>query len=348
MEALPALELWDTIIDVFEPDAPLPFAGEQNLFAHTAENRKTQGPQNDFDVDWVSTTLKTSPHRTKLIILEDNEAVIKMAIKGRSMLMRHVSRTHRIDLSWLFERLIKDPVIRIKYVNTKDQLADILTKGSFSVQVFTTLLNLIQMGKYTGSTFTSPKHKITKIPKHPTHDRQMAINTNPNKNPKTHSAASTDNTPSTPRKPKKTSVSEDVTPSKKDIKNFFQKTLGLPDSPKTPIKHKKTFDSEDVTPSMEDIRTFFKNTSVSNKKSALTTVHADCAILSNTPHEAHENHTMHASSVLKPRPFALTASRPTFVHSVEHTAMEKAATETPTASPVTSIHVLAGSLSSLK
>ena len=108
MEALPALELWDTIIDVFEPNAPLPFAGEQNLFAHTAENQKTQisGPRDVFDVDWVSTTLKTSPHRTKLIVLEDNEAVIKMAIKGRSMLMRHVSRTHRIDLSWLFERLI--------------------------------------------------------------------------------------------------------------------------------------------------------------------------------------------------------------------------------------------------
>ena len=165
MEALPALELWDTIIDVFEPNAPLPFAGEQNLFAHTADNQKTTtpGPQHVFDVDWVSTTLKASPHRTKLIVLEDNEAVIKMAIKGRSMLMRHVSRTHRIDLSWLFERLIKDPVIRIKYVNTKDQLADILTKGSFSVQVFRTLLNLIQMGKYNGSTFTSPKLSLIHI-----------------------------------------------------------------------------------------------------------------------------------------------------------------------------------------
>ena len=135
MEALPALELWDTIIDVFEPTAPLPFAKEQRLYAHTPENliHQVDGPANAFDVDWIPTNTKASPHRTQLLILEDNEAVIKMAIKGRSMLMRHISRTHRIDLSWLFERLLKDPVIRIKYVNTKDQLADILTKGSFSV-----------------------------------------------------------------------------------------------------------------------------------------------------------------------------------------------------------------------
>ena len=68
MEALPTLELWDTIIDIFEPDAPLPYAGEQNLFIHTPENLQVQvdGPKHIFDVDWVSTTLKTSPHRCLL------------------------------------------------------------------------------------------------------------------------------------------------------------------------------------------------------------------------------------------------------------------------------------------
>ena len=78
MEALPTLELWDTIIDIFEPDAPLPYSGERNLFFHTPENLQVQvgGPQDVFDVDWVSTTLKPSPHRTQLVILEDNEAVI--------------------------------------------------------------------------------------------------------------------------------------------------------------------------------------------------------------------------------------------------------------------------------
>ena len=41
----------------------------------------------------------------KLVVMEDNEAVIKMIIKGRSPTLRHVSRTHRVDLDWLFERI---------------------------------------------------------------------------------------------------------------------------------------------------------------------------------------------------------------------------------------------------
>ena len=65
-------------------------------------------------------------------MFEDNEAVIKMIIKGRSSTMRHVSRTHRVALDRLFDRITLDPKIQIKYVDTKHQLADMLTKGSFT------------------------------------------------------------------------------------------------------------------------------------------------------------------------------------------------------------------------
>ena len=58
--------------------------------------------------------------------------MIKMIIKGRSPTMRHVSRTHRVALDWLFDRINLDPKIRIKYIDTKNQLADILTKGNFT------------------------------------------------------------------------------------------------------------------------------------------------------------------------------------------------------------------------
>ena len=44
---------------------------------------------------------------------EDNEAVIKMITKGRSPTMRHVSRTHRVALDWLFDRINLDPMIQI-------------------------------------------------------------------------------------------------------------------------------------------------------------------------------------------------------------------------------------------
>ena len=44
-----------------------------------------------------------------LYVFEDNEAVIKMIIKGRSPTMRHVSRTHRVALDWLFDRINLTP-----------------------------------------------------------------------------------------------------------------------------------------------------------------------------------------------------------------------------------------------
>ena len=60
--------------------------------------------------------------------------------------MRHVQRTHRVNLDWLFERIAQDPGIRIKYVGTKQQIADILTKGSFTAVQWKALLRLAQIG----------------------------------------------------------------------------------------------------------------------------------------------------------------------------------------------------------
>ena len=74
-----------------------------------------------------------SSHREALLyIFEDNEAVIKMIIKVRSPTMRYVSRTHRVALDWLFDRINLDPKIQVKYIDTKHQLADTLTKDNFT------------------------------------------------------------------------------------------------------------------------------------------------------------------------------------------------------------------------
>ena len=37
--------------------------------------------------------------------------MLKVIIKGRSSTMRHVSRTHRVALDWLFDRINLDPKI---------------------------------------------------------------------------------------------------------------------------------------------------------------------------------------------------------------------------------------------
>ena len=54
--------------------------------------------------------------------------------------MRHVSRTHRVALDWLFDRMNLDPKIEIRYIDTKHQLADILTKKISHVMSGTILL----------------------------------------------------------------------------------------------------------------------------------------------------------------------------------------------------------------
>ena len=83
-------------------------------------------------VDYVPTNTHSSQGESQLYIFEDNEAVIKMIIKERSPTTRHVSRTHRVALDWLFDRVNLESDIKIKYVDTKNQLADILTRRSFS------------------------------------------------------------------------------------------------------------------------------------------------------------------------------------------------------------------------
>ena len=83
-----------------------------------------------------------------LYIFEDHEAVIKMIIKGRRPTMRHVSRTHRVALDWLFDRITLDSKIQIKDIDTKNQLADILTKGNFTRDEWNHLLCLFNISHF--------------------------------------------------------------------------------------------------------------------------------------------------------------------------------------------------------
>ena len=66
--------------------------------------------------------------------------------EGRSPMMRHESRTHRVSIVWLFHRISFNPKIQIKHVDTKSQLAaDLLTEGSFTRDEWCNLLRLVNM-----------------------------------------------------------------------------------------------------------------------------------------------------------------------------------------------------------
>ena len=124
MDGIPSLDLWDLLVAV--------------LHGNTNQSKLVPGNLSTGQCSNVN----SSHQEALLYVFEDNEAVIKMIIKGRSPTMRHVSRTHRVALDWLFDRINVDPKIQIKYIDTKNQLADILTKGNFTRDEWNHLLCL--------------------------------------------------------------------------------------------------------------------------------------------------------------------------------------------------------------
>ena len=142
LDGIPALVLWDLIVAILgntyqshkERGDPCPNQREVRSTPHTIQKRKQSHRMiNDLDnADFVPSNVNSSHQEALLYVFEDNEAVIKMIIQGRSPTMRHVSRTHRVALDWLFDRINLDTRIQIKYIDTKNQLADILTKGNFT------------------------------------------------------------------------------------------------------------------------------------------------------------------------------------------------------------------------
>ena len=63
-----------------------------------------------------------------LEVMEDNQATIRVVLKGFSNKLRHISRTHKVDLSSIHEEISKDNV-KVSYCETDRQAADIFTKA---------------------------------------------------------------------------------------------------------------------------------------------------------------------------------------------------------------------------
>ena len=130
MDGFPALDLWD--IDVQSKHTSIQETDALHSKTKTRKVERRQKVEQLSDVDYVPTNTHSSHNESQLCIFEDNEAVIKMIIKGRSPTMRHVSRTHRVAFDWLFDRINLELKIQTTNVDTKNQLADVLTEGSFS------------------------------------------------------------------------------------------------------------------------------------------------------------------------------------------------------------------------
>ena len=105
LDGLPALELWDLLVSVFGSVSQISDRTGQSV-NEVKKHHKSQGEMNVMEnIDSVPSNVQSSRQEALLYVFEDNEAVIKMIIKGRSPTMRHVSRTHIFALEWLFDRI---------------------------------------------------------------------------------------------------------------------------------------------------------------------------------------------------------------------------------------------------
>ena len=100
------------------------------------------------DIDSVLSHVQFSRQEALLYVFDHNEAVIKMIIKGKSPTMRHVPRTHRVALDWVFDRIDLDSKIIIKYIDINKQLADMLTKGDSTRDEWNHLLCLFKISHF--------------------------------------------------------------------------------------------------------------------------------------------------------------------------------------------------------
>ena len=116
LDGLPALELWDLIVSVLGNISHVSDRSgkpESDDHKHHKSHNKIDVTK---DIDAVPSNVQSASQEALLYVFEDNEAVNKMIMNGRSPTMRHVSRTHRVALDWLFDRNNLDLKIQIKYM----------------------------------------------------------------------------------------------------------------------------------------------------------------------------------------------------------------------------------------
>ena len=103
-----SVELWDLVVEVLhfraaQEDRLRKRVRKLNQRSNEAKTRLTSEEYIMKDIAFVPPNATQSRRTALLFIFDENEAVIRMIIKDRSPTMRHVARTHRVALDWLFE-----------------------------------------------------------------------------------------------------------------------------------------------------------------------------------------------------------------------------------------------------
>ena len=117
-EGLPALQLWDTIL-----------------------NRKV-----------------------KIQVFEDNQATLQIMKSGKSSALRHLNRTHRVNLAWLAEVFKDNEQVDLFYCITSEQCADIMTKAFSNAESWLKVCRLVGITSE-GDNKYGPDKEIRSVPR---------------------------------------------------------------------------------------------------------------------------------------------------------------------------------------
>ena len=166
-DGIPALDLSDVVIEVLRSSnsikpPTIPAAG--NCSRNHKSNPKQKGKPRSWSI--VACGLRhhkrtlfsrVSPSGTSLKTMKQL-LLIKINIKGRSPTMTRVKNPQSCSW-WLFDIINLDPKIQIKYIDTKNQLADILTKGISTRDEWNHLLNLFNTSHFRSTACTAAMAK---------------------------------------------------------------------------------------------------------------------------------------------------------------------------------------------
>ena len=133
LDGLPGLEFRDLIVSVF------------GNISHISD--RTEKPESDERKHHMSHNKIDVVHDIDLVDYERQKSNNETYFPNSS------------SCSWLFDRINLDPKIQIKYIDTKNQLADILTKGNFTRDEWNHLLNLFNIRHFISTACTAAMAK---------------------------------------------------------------------------------------------------------------------------------------------------------------------------------------------
>ena len=104
LEGIPALKLWNQMLEMLKPGSTK-YPKIADFFKVQDEIMRRYHAITLKDVDYVPPSMPLCNNASKLYMIEDNDSVIKMLMKGRAPILKHCARTHHVDLGFLFEKL---------------------------------------------------------------------------------------------------------------------------------------------------------------------------------------------------------------------------------------------------